>query len=96
MEKFHRYLVQLGLDVPTEMPPIGTTKRAKTSLVVHPAPIYEGYTYIPEKSLDDPTEAHRVYARYCFPFLLDALRGPSGRQDNRGVHILELFHRQLF
>jgi hypothetical protein len=76
MEKFHRYLVQLGLDVPTEMPPIGTTKRAKTSLVVHPAPIYEGYTYIPEKSLDDPTEAHRVYARYCFPFLLDAYKAP--------------------
>jgi len=69
MESFYRYLANLGLNPPEEVPPIGTGRTYGT-VVVDPGPVYMDTIRIPENAVDDPMAPARAYAIYCFHVLL--------------------------
>jgi hypothetical protein len=78
MEKFYRYLVELGLEAPKEVPPIGTRKQGGFAMAYAlPGPVYMDSIGLPSSELDNPMTPVRGYAMYCFPFMLHA-HGRSG------------------
>jgi len=94
MERFYVYLIQLGLDAPKEVAPIGLTKSgAFTGAGIYPGPVYMDSISIPEKRIDDHTAAVRAYAMYCFPVILDSYNPNRRDWEGRGTRAAWVFER---
>ena len=79
MEKFYRYLVELGLEAPKEVPPLGVREQGAFGMAgTFPGPVYLDSVGLPSSALDDPMTPVRGYAMYCFPFMLRVSSRPFG------------------
>jgi len=72
LERFYLYLADLGLEVPQNVPPIGTTPGTTSTYSFDGIsdPVFDGSIQLAEARLNDPDVALRAYADYTFRTML--------------------------
>jgi len=99
VDNFYRYpTVEVGFDLPAELPPMGVSPRGSLFLAggQKDAPIYYSHIIVPEDALDNPDLIRSAYSTYAFERALVPAQGPLVQMDEAAAWIFFCYYPSSF